>query len=76
MRFWNTYNGHSVVGGGGEDRWWSVEELGEGASLVRSKTDGREKEVWVLRMGDDRMSLSFCPPARLSSHAVGGFADW
>ena len=49
MRFWNSYTGNSVIGAGGEDRWWSVEELGEGASVVRSKSDGREKEVWVLQ---------------------------
>lgn len=27
-----------------------VEDLGEGASVVRSRNDGEEKEVWVLRM--------------------------
>ena len=60
MRFWNSYTGNSVIGAGGEDRWWSVEELGEGASVVRSKSDGREKEVWVLRMGDDRELMLSC----------------
>jgi hypothetical protein len=45
------------------ERWWSVEELGEGARVVRSKhgvavgeqRDGQgqgvEREVWVLRVG-------------------------
>jgi hypothetical protein len=66
LRFWNAnananlivngngfpYNG---IGGGG-DRWWSIEELGEGASVVRSKTGmegGVDREVWVLRVGGD-----------------------
>ena len=42
---------------GGGDRWWSIEELGEGASVVRSKTglhgNGVDREVWVLRVGSD-----------------------
>jgi hypothetical protein len=42
---------------GGGDRWWSIEELGEGASVVRSKSNahgvGGDREVWVLRMGSD-----------------------
>jgi len=41
----------------GGDRWWSIEELGEGASVVRSKTglhgNGVDREVWVLRVGSD-----------------------
>ena len=42
---------------GGGDRWWSIEELGEGASVVRSKTGvhglGVDREVWVLRVGSE-----------------------
>ena len=42
---------------GGGDRWWSIEELGEGASVVRSKTgvhgNGVDREVWVLRVGSE-----------------------
>jgi hypothetical protein len=45
------------MGMGGGDRWWSIEELGEGASVVRSKTGvhghGVDREVWVLRVGSD-----------------------
>jgi hypothetical protein len=45
------------MGMGGGDRWWSIEELGEGASVVRSKTgvhgNGVDREVWVLRVGSD-----------------------
>lgn len=42
--------------GGGGHRWWSIEELGEGASVVRSKAGeegGVDREVWVLRVGGD-----------------------
>lgn len=54
MKFWNTYSGSALRGrdGEGEKRWWSVEDLGEGASVVRSRNEGEEKEVWVLRMGE------------------------
>jgi hypothetical protein len=45
------------MGVGGGDRWWSIEELGEGASVVRSKTgvhgNGVDREVWVLRVGSE-----------------------
>jgi len=45
------------MGTGGGDRWWSIEELGEGASVVRSKTgvhgNGVDREVWVLRVGSE-----------------------
>jgi len=45
------------MGMGGGDRWWSIEELGEGASVVRSKTglqgNGIDRDVWVLRVGSD-----------------------
>ncbi|KAK4684533.1 hypothetical protein P7C73_g5639, partial [Tremellales sp. Uapishka_1] len=47
LRFWNT-----AAGGDGIGRWWSVEELGEGASVVRSRGEGGDREVWVLRMGE------------------------
>lgn len=40
------------------ERWWSVEDLGEGASVVRSKGDGEEKEVRVLRMGETELGES------------------
>ena len=54
LRFWNTQGGFARgLGVGGDDgRWWSVEDLGSGASVVRSKHDGDEKEVWVLRVGE------------------------
>lgn len=58
MKFWNananayTLHGYNHGQGQGE-RWWSVEELGEGASVVRSKGRGAEREVWVLRVGSD-----------------------
>nr|XP_031863211.1 uncharacterized protein CI109_001083 [Kwoniella shandongensis]KAA5530283.1 hypothetical protein CI109_001083 [Kwoniella shandongensis] len=48
LKFWNT----AVAYGEEGEKWWSVEELGEGASVVRSKGEGHEREVWVLRMGD------------------------
>jgi len=45
------------MGMGGGDRWWSIEELGEGASVVRSKSGvhgiGVDREVWVLRVGSE-----------------------
>jgi len=53
-------NGFGHVGSG--DRWWSVEELGEGASVVRSKSGGEavglDREVWVLRVGSDDLGGS------------------
>lgn len=54
LRFWNTQGGfaHGLGVGGEDGRWWSVEDLGAGASVVRSKHDGDEKEVWVLRVGE------------------------
>ena len=58
MRFWNTELG-SLFGAGldGPDRWWSVEDIGRGASVVRSRGEGKDREVWVLRTntveGDD-----------------------
>ncbi|KAI9639698.1 uncharacterized protein MKK02DRAFT_40020 [Dioszegia hungarica] len=55
LRFWNGRS-HAGVRPGTEGRWWSVEEMGEGASVVRSSSgargDASEKEVWVLRMGE------------------------
>lgn len=62
VKFWNSnVNAYPLNGmsGGGGDRWWSIEELGEGASVVRSKTgvngngNGLDREVWVLRVGSD-----------------------
>lgn len=60
LRFWNAnanVNGYPLNGLiGGGDRWWSIEELGEGASVVRSKTGmegGVDREVWVLRVADN-----------------------
>jgi hypothetical protein len=55
MRFWNTNLGTSLgIGADGAGRWWSVEELGAGASVVRGRSadNGIEKEVWVLRVGE------------------------
>lgn len=68
MRFWQTdlgtvlglgvspSSGHGAKEGAsskGGDTWWSIEELGGGASVVRSKFGeaGPEKEVWVLQVG-------------------------
>jgi len=61
------------MGMGGGDRWWSIEELGEGASVVRSKTGvhglGVDREVWVLGVGsDDHGGSESNPP--LSSFTV------
>ena len=60
IKFWNSnVNAYPMngMGIGGGDRWWSIEELGEGASVVRSKTglhgNGVDREVWVLRVGSD-----------------------
>jgi hypothetical protein len=55
LQFWNT---HASSGRGETERWWSIEELGEGASVVRSRVggDGSEREVWVLRMGDGEVN--------------------
>lgn len=59
LKFWNananayTLNSLGQGYGGQGERWWSVEELGEGASVVRSKGEGTEREVWVLRVGSD-----------------------
>ncbi|KAK8864348.1 hypothetical protein IAR55_001595 [Kwoniella newhampshirensis] len=59
LKFWNTaavgvgwagLYGHELSEDG--QKWWSVEELGDGASVVRSKGEGQEREVWVLRMGE------------------------
>lgn len=71
VKFWNSNaNAHplNAIGHGGGDRWWSIEELGEGASVVRSKTgahgQGVDREVWVLRVGSDDHDgsmLSFMP---------------
>ena len=68
LKFWNSnanannhaLNGFGHVGSG--DRWWSVEELGEGASVVRSKSGGQgvglDREVWVLKVGSDDLGGS------------------
>lgn len=64
LKFWNSnVNAHTLNfvgqggymggGGGGGDRWWSVEELGEGASVVKSRGEGVvDREVWVLKVGE------------------------
>lgn len=56
LRFWNTHSGlvHGAEGG----RWWSVEELGQGASVVKSKGEKDEREVWVLRVGEGEAGKS------------------
>jgi len=60
LKFWNSnVNAYPMngMGMGGGDRWWSIEELGEGASVLRSKTgvhgNGVDREVWVLRVGSE-----------------------
>lgn len=60
LRFWNTHGGfaHGLGVGGDDGRWWSVEDLGSGASVVRSKHDEDEKEVWVLRVGEGESGQS------------------
>ncbi|ODN82143.1 hypothetical protein L202_02443 [Cryptococcus amylolentus CBS 6039] len=52
LRFWNTGLAQPFGVGVGNDgqQWWSVEQLGEGASVVRSKGEGQDREVWVLRI--------------------------
>ncbi|KAL7421702.1 hypothetical protein Q5752_003472 [Cryptotrichosporon argae] len=45
LRFWTT-------GAGQDGVWWSVEELGDGASVVRSRAGDQEREVWVLRTAE------------------------
>ncbi|OCF40310.1 hypothetical protein I317_05877 [Kwoniella heveanensis CBS 569] len=55
LRFWNTALGAPYgvgVGSGDGSGWWSIEELGQGASVVRSKEGEKEREVWVLSMGE------------------------
>ncbi|KAK6910188.1 hypothetical protein I203_104220 [Kwoniella mangroviensis CBS 8507] len=49
LRFWNTAIGVPYGVGVGE---WSIEDLGQGASVVRSKDAEREKEVWVLKVAE------------------------
>lgn len=53
LKFWTSSSGYSQRGGE-EGKWWSVEELADGASVVRGSRNGigAEREVWVLRMGD------------------------
>ncbi|WWC61784.1 uncharacterized protein I303_104369 [Kwoniella dejecticola CBS 10117] len=55
LRFWNTAIGAPYGVGVGDDGrgWWSIEDLGQGASVVRSKDGEREKEVWVLKVGEN-----------------------
>ncbi|WVQ72413.1 hypothetical protein IAR50_001965 [Cryptococcus sp. DSM 104548] len=52
LRFWNSALAQPFGVGVGTDgeQWWSVEQLGEGASVVRSKGEGQDREVWVIRM--------------------------
>ena len=55
LRFWNNHENAQLLnlaGGVGGERWWSVEELGQGASVVRSKAEGSDREVWVLKVGE------------------------
>ena len=69
LRFWNNHEnaqllnlaGSGTGGGGGGERWWSVEELGQGASVVRSKGDGSDREVWVLKVGESPEGQSLSP---------------
>ncbi|WWC89411.1 uncharacterized protein L201_004335 [Kwoniella dendrophila CBS 6074] len=58
LRFWNNaigtqYGGVGVSQGQDGKGWWSIEELGQGASVVRSKDGDEEKEVWVLKVGKE-----------------------
>lgn len=61
LKFWTggqaNHDGSRAGGRRGdadEGKWWSVEELGDGASVVKSSKGGcgGDKEVWVLRMGE------------------------
>ncbi|WWC70288.1 uncharacterized protein I206_104238 [Kwoniella pini CBS 10737] len=54
LRFWNTAIGapYGVDVGENGKGWWSIEDLGQGASVARSKDGEREKEVWVLKVGE------------------------
>ncbi|ORY34078.1 hypothetical protein BCR39DRAFT_592642 [Naematelia encephala] len=52
LKFWNTNLGTHLGVGADGDRWWSIEDLGQGASVVKSRGDGTEREVWVLQMGE------------------------
>ncbi|WVR07127.1 hypothetical protein IAU60_004168 [Kwoniella sp. DSM 27419] len=50
--------------------WWSVEELGHGASVVRSRHGDREKEVWVLKMGDGKDDSGTLPLTSAFTHSL------
>ena len=52
LQFWNTNGGVQFGDGTEGGRWWSVEDLGDGASVVRSREDGSAREIWVLRVGE------------------------
>lgn len=49
LRLW--YSQGNVNG-----NWWTLEDLGAGAHVVRAASvDGRNREVWVLRSGDQQV---------------------
>ena len=61
LKFWNNHENAQLLnlaGGVGGERWWSVEELGRGASVVRSKAEGSDREVWVLKVGEHQEGQS------------------
>ncbi|TXT15569.1 hypothetical protein VHUM_00072 [Vanrija humicola] len=47
LQLWNAQTHTDTTGG-----WWTIEELDDGASVVRSAAGGREREVWVVRAAD------------------------
>lgn len=57
LKFWSTVAGRQLEK---EGNWWSVDELGEGASIVRSRGSGGEREVWVLKTGEGQGTLHIC----------------
>jgi hypothetical protein len=47
LQLWN-------VNGQNDGVWWTLEELGSDATVVRSASNGNTREVWVLRDGADK----------------------
>lgn len=79
LQLWNAGDAHG--------RWWTLEELGDGAAVVRSaghvgsgSSDGAgtvgDKEVWVLREGDDKNPLlSALTASLMARERVAGDLD-
>ncbi|RSH87467.1 hypothetical protein EHS25_003377 [Saitozyma podzolica] len=71
LRFWNTYLGGTLGFAGDGERWWSVEELGQGASVVRSRGEGQEREVWVIQTpSDEEYKDSTLPLVNSLTHSL------